>query len=72
MTSEGFGFFVLPLLEPRQPRQRLQRFAQAHVVGQNAAEPDLHQMREEIETVLLIRPQVRLQAPWANRRTGRP
>ena len=30
----------VPLLEPRQPRQRLQGLAQAHVVRQNAAQPD--------------------------------
>ncbi len=30
----------VPVLEPRQPGQRLQGLAQAHVVGEDAAEPD--------------------------------
>ena len=46
-------FFVL-LLEPRQPRERLERFAEAHVVGENAAELDVREVTEEIEAVLLI------------------
>ncbi len=41
MTSDGLGFFVLRSLQPRQPGERLERFAQTHVVGQNAAQPDL-------------------------------
>ena len=51
--------FVLRL-QPREPGEGLQRFAETHVVGQNAAEPDLREMAEEIETVLLIRPQIGL------------
>ncbi len=53
--------FLVLLLEPRQPGERLERFAEAHVVGENAAEPDLREVAEEIEAVLLIRPQVGLQ-----------
>ena len=56
------GIFRVAFLEPRQPRERLQRFAQAHVVGQNAAELDLREVAEEIEAVLLIRAQLGLQA----------
>jgi hypothetical protein len=42
-------------LEPREPGERLERFAEAHVVGENSAKLHLDQMREEIEAVLLIR-----------------
>ena len=72
MTSDGLGFFVLRSLQPRQPRQRLQRFAEAHVVGENAAELDLREMAEKIETVLLIRPQFRLQRFAASPSDGTP
>ena len=44
-------------LQPREPRQGLQGFAEPHVVGQNSAQLDLRQMTQEIETVLLIRTQ---------------
>src|ERR1035438_6308297 len=54
-------FFVL-LLEPRQPGERLERFAEAHVVGKDAAELDVREVTEEIEAVLLIRAQVGLQS----------
>ena len=35
------GILGVLLLQPRQPGKRLQRFAQAHVVGQNAAQLDV-------------------------------
>ncbi len=54
------GVFLVLLLEPRKPCQRLQCFSKAHVVGKDAAEPDLDKVREEIEAVLLIRAQVGL------------
>ena len=38
------GIFRIAFLEPRQPGERLQRFAQAHVVGQNAAQLDPRQV----------------------------
>ena len=53
-------FFVL-LLQPREPRQSLQRFSETHVVGENSAEFDSDKMREKIEAVFLIRTQFRLQ-----------
>ena len=55
------GIFRVALLEPRQPGERLQRFAEAHVVGQDAAELDLREVAEKIEAVLLIRAQIGLQ-----------
>jgi len=61
--DEGrLGIFRVALLEPPQPGQCLQRFAQTHVVGQNAAQLDLREMTEKIEAVLLIRTQVGLQS----------
>ena len=65
------GIFRVAFLEPRQPRQRLQRFAQAHVVGQNAAQLDLREVAEKIESVLLIRAQLGLQALGQVQRTER-
>ena len=56
------GIFRVAFLEPRQPGERLQRFAQAHVVGQNPAELDPGEVRQKIKTVLLIRTQIRLQS----------
>ena len=55
------GILGVAFLEPREPGQSLERFAEAHVIGENAAELYLHQMDEEIEAVLLIRPEFRLQ-----------
>ena len=39
--QRGLGFLAVALVQPGEPGQRLQRFAQTHVVGQNAAELDL-------------------------------
>ncbi len=52
---------ILPvlILEPRQPRQRLQGLAQAHVVREDSAQPKPGQMAEEIKTLLLIRAHLR-------------
>src|SRR5262249_45404562 len=42
----------------------LQRLAETHVVGQDAAEPVLPQERQPGETLLLIAPQIRSQHCW--------
>ena len=55
-----FRVLPVPLFQPRQPRERLQGLAQAHVVRENAAEPDAGQVAEEVEPVLLIGPHLRL------------
>ena len=41
--------------------QRLQRFAQAHVVGQNAAQAVLAQELQPVQALLLVGPQAGLQ-----------
>src|SRR5437667_4714156 len=51
--------FSIALAQPRQPGQGLKSFAQAHIVGQDSAEFEVRQMTEEIETLLLVRPQLR-------------
>jgi hypothetical protein len=38
MTRTGLGFLLVAILEPREPGERLQRFAETHVVGEDAAE----------------------------------
>ena len=50
----------MPVFQPRQPRERLQGLAQAHVVREDAAEPDAGQVAKEVEPFLLIGPHVRL------------
>ena len=55
--ERGFRVFAVSLLEPRQPGEGLERFAQTHVVGEDAAEADLGEMAQKIEAVLLVRPQ---------------
>ena len=55
------------LLQPREPAQRLQRFAQPHVVGQNAAELQAREVTEKVETGLLIGAQLRFDGVWQRR-----
>ncbi len=58
----GFRIFSVAFFEPGQPGESLQRFAQPHVVSQNSPEPDLRQVRQEVESVLLIGPHFSLNA----------
>ena len=41
MTSDGLWFFLFCALSHAKPCERLERFAEAHVVGEDATEPDL-------------------------------
>ena len=50
----------MPIPQPRQPGQRLQGFAQTHVVGQHRPKSALSQMTQKIESTLLIGPQLSL------------
>src|SRR6202008_1018901 len=51
--QRGFGILGMPLALPCEPGERLQRFAQSHVVGQNPSEFDAREVTEKIEPVLL-------------------
>jgi len=50
------------LFQPRQPNQRLQRFAQAHVVGQTAAKAEFLQEFEPAQPLFLITAQLPLKS----------
>ena len=58
--ENGFGVLAVAMLEPGDPGERLQRFAEAHVVGEDAAELDVREVAEEVEALLLIRTQLGL------------
>ncbi len=64
-----FGIFSVALLQPGQPGECLQRFAQAHVVSEYTAQFDLGKVAEEIKTIFLVRPHVGLHGP-RHRRDG--
>ena len=71
ITSDGFGSLPCRSLSHASQASVCKRLAQAHVVGQDAAQPDAGQVAEEIEAVLLIRPHLRLhrrgQLRWRER-----
>ncbi len=52
----GFPAFF-PVLEPLNIDERLERFAEAHIVGEDAAEAHGLQMAEKFEARMLVRPQ---------------
>ena len=56
--ERGLGVLRVAGLEPRKPDEGLQSFAEAHVVGEDAAEAQLGEMAEEVEAFLLIRAEV--------------
>ena len=45
-------------------RERLEGFAEAHVIGENPAEPERIQQREELEALTLVGAQLRVQPGW--------
>ena len=59
---------VVRLAQPQEPGQRLQGFAQAHVVGQDAAEAVGGQVGEEVKALELVRAQL---GGHAGRQVGR-
>ena len=48
-------------------RERLECFAKAHVIGEDPAEPERIQQREELEALALIGAQLRVQPGWNGR-----
>ena len=56
------------LREVQEPREGLHGFAEAHVVGEDAAEPERGMVREEMKPLLLVGPQRGAQAGGERRR----
>ena len=46
----------------RDPRERLQRLAETHVIGEHGAEPDARAPGEEVESLLLVRTHLGVQS----------
>ncbi len=46
------------IADPGEPDERLHGFAEAHVIGQNSAEPAAREARQEMESLELVRPQL--------------
>ena len=59
------------LAHPHQPGQRLQRFAEAHVIGQNSPEVVRDEVGQEMKTFQLVRAQLRRDALRQVRRHAR-
>src|SRR5690606_18043994 len=59
----GLGTLAVLRLEPEEPREGLQGFAETHVVGEDATQLHVVEVAEEIEAVLLIWPQFGLDSP---------
>lgn len=60
----GFRIFAMLVVQPGQPGEGLQGFAEAHVVGKDATESQSREITQVVEAVLLVWPQVCLDLGW--------